>query len=246
MIGKFGDFYVKKMQKFVRVLVGVLLPLVLLSGCTKKEEETFLLPKLNETECEEEWEAETLGFSDGIMEEEKAEEIFDKTGQEEEIPQMIFVHVCGAVRKPGVYELESGSRVYEAVEAADGFTENADESYVNQAQFVEDGAKVVIPTIEESETLSGGQEETVTYGVISESDAGNAPIDKERNEGLVNINTASREELMSLPGIGETRADAILKYRTDIGVFTSKEQLMEIDGIKNGLYSKIQDKICVE
>lgn len=243
MIGKIWNFYVKKMQKFVIVLVGVLLPLICLSGCTKKEEESFLLLELEETNSVEEQpdcvEQESLEVP---AEGENSEAVLQKEAE----PFVIYVHVCGAVVKPGVYEFEYGSRVYEAVEAAGGFIDEADTGYVNQAQLLEDGAKLVIPTLQQTKTLYAKELKDEDFGVLSKSGESVVKESAQQKAGLVNINTAGREELMSLPGIGETRADAILQYRMGIGAFVSKEQIMEIDGIKSGLYSKLQDKICVE
>jgi len=254
MIEKTWNFYVKKMQKFIIVLIGVLLPVICFNGCTEKEE-SFLLLELggDNTEAGQQ-KGEEAAVLDGTLEG-TGDEISDGTATEEpeqekpeqeELPGLIYVHVCGAVEVPGVYELEAGSRVYEAVEAAGGFTETADDGYVNQAQLLEDGVKLVIPTLQETEALLNAESMAGTYGVLAESKNPEGSSATDQNAGLVNLNTASREELMSLPGIGETRADAILKYRTGIGVFTSKEQIMEIDGIKSGLYTKLQDKICVE
>lgn len=259
MIGNNWNFYVKKMQKFVRMLFGILWLVVLLSGCTKKEEALMLL-SLEEVEeaAGEETEAtegengeiyatEAAGIEVAGIE--AAEADFLRESADEVQVQTICVHVCGAVRSPGVYELMRGSRVYEAVEAAGGFTEDADADYINQAQMLEDAVKIVIPTVQEVEALETGEQAENAYGVLSQDAlSGKTQTESLENEqkGLVNINTASRAELMNLPGIGEAKAEAIVAYRDKIGVFTSTEQIMEIDGIKSGLYSKIQDKICVE
>ena len=234
MIGKIWNFYVKKMQKFVMMLFGVLWLVFFLTGCTPKEEESMMLLSLEEVEAE----------SDAAVTEP------DPANEEPAAPELLYVHVCGAVQNPGVYELPSGSRVYEAVESAGGFAENADEDYVNQAQVVQDGAKIVIPTIPEVAALLSGEQTKVSYGILQEdsvnSRGNNVAAEINTDSGLLNLNTATRSELCALPGIGETKADAIIAYRTKIGVFTSKEQVMEIEGIKDGLYSKIKDKICVE
>ena len=176
----------------------------------------------------------------------------------------IYVHVCGAVLRPGVYELAAGSRVYEAVQAAGGFAENAEESYVNQAQEVPDGAKLVIPTKEEAEAIvskdSGrleGEGQTADSGlqpgIAVQEDVNAAGLTKETEVGKttaeggrVNINTASLEELCKIPGIGTTRAAAIESYREDHGSFKSPEEIMQVSGIKEGTYEKIKDSISVK
>lgn len=152
----------------------------------------------------------------------------------EKEPETVCVHVCGAVMIPGVYELSAGSRVYEAVEAAGGFTEDAEQSYVNQAQELSDGTKLVIPTVEEAE--QAGQKD------IAFAQAQEVHID----DGKVNINTASLEELCKIPGIGTTRAAAVISYREEHGSFESIEDIMKVSGIKEGTYEKIKENISVK
>lgn len=140
-----------------------------------------------------------------------------------------FVHICGEVNQPGVYELPAGSRVFEAVEAAGGFTEAAAPDSLNLAQKVSDGMKLVILSEKEAETLSGES----FSGTAGESD------------GLININTASKEQLMTLTGIGESRADDIIRFREESGGFEKIEDIMKVPGIKNAGFQKIKDRITV-
>lgn len=141
-----------------------------------------------------------------------------------------YVHICGEVEKPGVYRVEADTRVYQVIELAGGLTEEACPDYVNQAAVVGDGMKLVIPSQEEALTLPDTGEEP---------DAGKGP------DGAVNINTASREELCTLNGIGEGRAESIIKYREEHGGFSRIEDIMKVEGIKDGAFSKIKDKITV-
>lgn len=134
-----------------------------------------------------------------------------------------FVYVCGAVQHPGVYELSPGSRIYEAVEAAGGFQEDADELAVNLAERVTDGSQICIPKEGENST----------------SPEGTAADD------LVNLNTATKSQLMTLPGIGEVRAEAILAYRESVGKFSCTEDVMKVSGIKNSLFEQIRMLIKV-
>lgn len=183
----------------------------------------------------------------------------DETADEQ--TARICVHVCGAVRKAGVYELPSGSRVYEAVEKAGGFAENADQSYVNQAQQLSDGAKLVIPTLEQVQKASEdpladtGGIGIVEQSVVGSSDGPGAAAGKEsgtaqmnpavRPDGKININTATEAQLCEIPGIGATRAAAIAAYRQEHGNFTSIEEIMRVNGIKEGTYEKMKDSITV-
>lgn len=221
-----------------RLLVLFLLSLCLLTagGCESKE---AVLLETEDLVYEEPEPAKEDG------QEEREAESAAKEQMEE---AHLFVHMCGAVLNPGVYELEQGSRIFEAVEAAGGFREDACENYVNMALQLEDGWKIVIPTVEESEAmLAAGDTSEVAFlydlpdgAVISGSGK------KEAENGLVNINTASREELCSLPGIGASRADSIITYREKSGGFAKPEDIMQVEGIKEGMFSKLKDKICVK
>lgn len=138
----------------------------------------------------------------------------------------VYVYVCGAVRTPGVVEVPEGSRAAEALELAGGMTTEADPFYVNLAEIVTDGQKLYFPTASEAEELEA---------------AGKAA-----EEGLVNINTASAEELCTLPGIGASRAADIVRYREKNGAFQTKEDIMKVSGIKQNAYDKLCDRITVQ
>ncbi|MBE6010596.1 MAG: hypothetical protein E7236_08045 [Lachnospiraceae bacterium] len=141
--------------------------------------------------------------------------------------ELMYVYICGEVVEPGVYPLPPGSRIYELVEAAGGLTESAAPESVNLAQELTDGQMINIPA-------EGEIQDASTVGTESGTDG-----DK------ININTASKELLMSLNGIGETKAESILSYREQNGPFDSLEDLMQVDGIGQGTFSKIKDKITI-
>lgn len=169
----------------------------------------------------------------------------------------LFVHICGEVAVPGVYELPAGSRVFEAVEAAGGFTERASVCYVNLALELADGWKVEIPALgeEPGSGRSGVPGEDTGNGTMAAGMAGITGNDagitgrmestEEKNSGLVDINTASKQELCTLPGVGESRAESIISYREKNGGFGRIEDIMKVEGIKEGMFSKMKDKICV-
>ena len=158
-----------------------------------------------------------------------------KTPAEEE-SSLICVYICGAVTDPGVYELLSGARVFEAVEAAGGLTADAAEGAVNQAALLNDGDMITIPTAEETESAA-------TQGGITP--AGSAAAVSDSSSGKININTAGSEELQKIPGVGPSKAQSIIDYREEHGAFTSPEDLMKITGIKEKTYEKMKDSICV-
>ena len=160
----------------------------------------------------------------------------------------IFVYVCGAVNTPGVYELEAGARLYEAIARAGGVREDGAEESINQAQAVSDGERLYIPTDEEvrqgldAYLLSGSAGGDAAAG--SQSAVPGGPSGSSAG-GKVNINTASREELKTLNGIGDTRAGSIVVYRESNGPFGSIEDLMKVEGIKEGVFNKLKDDITV-
>lgn len=150
----------------------------------------------------------------------------------------VVVHVDGAVAAPGVYELAEDARVNDAVAAAGGLLSEADTSTINLAAPVSDGAKVHIPT---SEELSAGAQ-----GASGESGNAGAPAGSaSAAPTLVNINTATSEELQRLPGVGEATAAAIIEDRQANGPFSSPEDLMRVSGIGEKKFAKIKAHICV-
>lgn len=146
---------------------------------------------------------------------------------EDEKSVPVTVHICGAVINPGVYELPPGSRIVDAVDKAGGLSEDADESYVNLAAIPNDGEQIFIPTIEEAVIMKQTPQET---GMSS---------------GKVNINTADKTLLCTLPGIGDTRAADIIAYRQEHGNFSAIEDIMQVSGIKEGSFQKIKEMIVV-
>ena len=160
---------------------------------------------------------------------------FDGAVSETEAMDPAFVvHVCGEVVNPGIYELPAGSRIYEAVKAAGGFTENAAEESVNLASPIEDGVQIRIYSKDEAETLAAG---AAPFDGFEASGEGKEPV--------VNLNTATKEELMTLSGIGESRAEDIIRYREENGGFQNIEDIMKVSGIKDAAFQKIKDRITV-
>ena len=166
----------------------------------------------------------------------------------EDMP-LVYIHVCGLVCTPGVYGLPAGSRVYEAIEAAGGFSEAAVPDYLNLAQVLEDGMKIQVPDREQAEewkarglTQSGISAGAVSAGVQTPGRTGTG---EGGAKAMVNLNTASKEDLMTLRGIGESRAEDIIHYREAFGGFKSIEDIMNVSGIKDAAFEKIKDSITV-
>jgi competence protein ComEA len=145
----------------------------------------------------------------------------------------LFVHVVGAVRKPGVYKLPEGSRVAAAVVAAGGFGPRADQQAINLARTISDGEQIVVPR--------KGEPPPATAPAGSEgSGAGSGARD-----GKININTADQAALESLPGIGPTLASRIIDHRTANGPFRSVEDLLEVSGIGKKTLENLRPHITV-
>ena len=166
-------------------------------------------------------------------------ELSDASSEE---TKTLVVHICGAVSAPGVYELPAGSRIIDAVEAGGGFLPEADEACCNLAEEI----------MTKTESCADGQTEKKA-GIQTSPDSDMQTTDRNvrsnsataLENGLVNLNTADIAALMTLPGIGESRAKAIISYREQHGAFAQIEDIMKISGIKQAAFSKIKDKITV-
>ena len=150
----------------------------------------------------------------------------------------IIIHVSGAVVNEGIVELEEKARVADAIEAAGGVTEDAYMRDINLASLLEDGMKVYIPTKEEVMQ----KEENSDYIIGSNNIIGNNNVESKKS-GKVNINTATKEELDTLPGVGESTANKIISYREENGKFKSIEEIKEVSGIGDSKFEQIKDLI---
>jgi competence protein ComEA len=185
---------------------------------------------------------------------------------------IIKVYVCGAVNNSGVYELSSGDRIADAIDAAGGFSTEAATEYLNLAMVVSDGMKIQVPTTDEIEELEKVEAQSSSDNQADGSadtsfvvTGDGKPVDtnKQNSEAdntsalsscdnasdssnvLVNINTAGVDELCTLSGIGKSRADAIIAYRNENGPFKSIEDIKKVSGIKDKVFEQIKDSITV-
>ena len=187
-----------------------------ISGC-KRDESVDLLFEL-------ELEYET------IIEMDTEEEI---DNSEDAINVNVFVYVCGAVVRPGVYELPSSGRVFEAIDLAGGFTEDALPEHINLARIIKDEERIYVPNHDD---------------VINGNYLGNRLFESDNNlachdNGKVNINQADIDGLMTLTGIGPSKAKSIIDYREQHGLFKQPEDIMNVSGIGLATYEKIRDEI---
>lgn len=168
---------------------------------------------------------------------EAAEESSEQASGQEPQTQSVLVHVDGAVTSPGVYLLTGPSpRINDAVVQAGGLTPEADTTAINLAAQVSDGQKIHVPAI-------GEEVHTVEPEALAADGASYS--DEAASATLVNINTATSDELQTLTGIGEATASAIIKDRETNGPFSSPEDLMRVSGIGEKKFAKIKDGICV-
>lgn len=236
------------MQKKLIFVTEVLILTFILSGCANKSSvvlsrtEDFTVGETADVTAQEIALAEDA--SDSFREPDNTDTKDDAVSaaspyvREAEQPK-IAVYVCGAVNNPGVYELNEGSRICDALDFAGGFSEDADETYVNLAAKLSDGTKLQIPTKEDTASMNGA--------VPIESYEGDS-VSASTGQGgstLININTATKEELKSLPGIGDGIAEKIIRYREEKGAFKSTQDIMKVSGIKDKLFSKIKEYITV-
>ena len=145
------------------------------------------------------------------------------------------VYICGQVANPGVYRIKPGSRICDLVDMAGGMLEDADRNFWNLAEELYDGEMLYFPTTEElkSDLLPEN-------GCPAADDS-----DTKASDGRININSASVEELTTLSGIGESKADNIIKYRQENGSFSAVEDLTNVSGIGESIFNKIKDSITV-
>lgn len=223
-----------------------------LTGCGSREAE--FLEKEAEVQAEDgrEHQAEREKPDETDEEQNAASDIEGEPEPVEvtEIPGRIFVDVQGAVANPGVYELEEGSRVFQAVEAAGGCLADAAESYVNQAKGLSDGQQIYVPALAEVQEAESGKAVIAAKAPESvweeeNAEKGTSEQPEKDAERRIDLNTADVEQLTGLTGIGEAKAKAILAYRDSVGGFSSIEEIMNVEGIKEGTFSRIKDEIVV-
>ena len=214
--------------KFVVVLMFVAVAGIIYS-CKHSDEPDVISLDNNEDITPSEYDLELKKTSPNQDNPETNESLQEKSTIESRTK--IYVHICGAVNKPDVYEINQNTRLYELVKLAGGFTDAAANDYINQATILTDGQQVYIPTKKEVEDLDFKPS-------INES--------METTNEKININKASKEELMTLTGIGESKANSIIDYRQKNGNFNDIEEVMNISGIKDSVFSKISDDITVD
>lgn len=175
-----------------------------------------------------------------IISEEKEEQ--NKENVENEQEEMIVVHIAGEVKNQGIVKIKEGARIADIIEEAGGLTQKANITNINLAYIIEDGQKITIPSKEEKvEIEQEGYIQTENgAGIINEEQGVSS-----KNQ-VVNINKATKEELQTLQGIGESTAEKIITYRKENGNFKQIEDIKNVPGIGDAKYENIKDKISVK
>lgn len=210
---------ISKKQKIILIFLGIvaIIGIAYYSYVSSKEE------NLNVSDTNE------------LQVENQSNEIDEEEAENKE--SKIKVHISGAVKNEGVYELEEDARIIDAIEKAGGTLEIADMKNVNLASKLEDGMKIYIPKQGEVVTSSNQEVgENIALGNTS----------KESAKGKININKASKEELDTLPGIGESTAEKIINYRKEHKSFKSIEELKEVKGIGDAKFEEIKDLVDIK
>ena len=196
-------------------------------GCTgnlKEEQDEILLETVAES-------SENLEHADDA-EQSEAGETLPETAEPQETAETrlgstIYVHVCGHVKYPGVYQMQEGSRVYEAIDKAGGMLEEG----------AGDAMRIMVPDLAQAAQM-------IEQGAVFDPGS-SASVSDRKSSGKVNLNRADVKELMTLTGIGQSRAEAIIRYREEIGSFERIEDVMKVSGIKESAFNKIKDDITV-
>lgn len=176
-----------------------------------------------------------------------------------ETEKSLSIDIKGAVKNPGVYELKDGSVVKDAIDVSGGLLESANTEHINLSKKIVDEMVIIIYTNEEIQEMTEGNTsvKVVDKECICPKIENNACIDNnnkytnisnETNQGTSNkisLNNASKEELMTLNGIGESKANAIIEYRNNNGLFKQIEDITNVKGIGNSVYEKIKDRLTL-
>lgn len=205
-----------------KIIVAMCLLAFCIAGCGNKDEMSLVVSEEVEP---------VLAEPEGTDIESKA------LNQTEDLGLSFVVYVCGAVNKPGVYELPEGSRLFDAISIAGGYSGDAADGSLNLARLICDEEMIYVPTVQE---IEDGYDSSATQSINSTQESG------KDDSGKINLNTATAADLMTLPGIGESKANLIISYRDENGPFNATTDIMLVRGIKDGLYNKVKDYICVK
>lgn len=228
----------RRTVKILAVII-VIVTAFLFFGPKGKNENVTLENKKDEISSEKASEMANDGENSEVAEESDKEKETQGGGK-------IFIDIAGEVKNPGVYEVTSDSRIFEAIEKAGGLTEKADTTNVNQAETVKDGQKISIPkkgATAQSSGGSGGEPSQTTSAPASnaQNSAGTDPA----SGAKININSADSSQLQTISGIGPSTAEKIIRYRTSKGAFKSIDDLKKVNGIGDKKLEKLRPYVTI-
>lgn len=215
-----SDFYIAHKEKLIKGVVLILIVLAALAA--------FLFRTGSEDELDLTEDPEAVLTADAKT---------NEAERPEESEQVVVVDVSGAVASPAVVYLDSGARVDDAIKAAGGLTEDADVSTINRAAVLTDGQKIYIPAVGEESPAAPAQD-------LSGAHSGQS-VDSGTGDSLININTATADQLETLDGVGPVTADKIIEYRTLYGAFETIEDIKKVSGIGDKTFDGFKDQITV-
>lgn len=158
----------------------------------------------------------------------------------------IKIYIKGEIKSPGLYKIDADTRLLELIETAGGTTDNADLERLNLAAILTDGTTVKIPALGTEEDIDPMIAQTVQSAYENKTSAEKASSPDKITSGTININTAPASELMRLPGVGQSTADKIIKFRNESGRFMSIEEIMNVSGIGEKTFEKMKQFITVD
>ncbi len=222
--------------KYIKIIILSIIVIVLGIVYISDDNNDVMLIKDNQNISEVSAEAEP---GEAVKSSQQSDDSKPEDITEVPVRDMIMVHVCGAVKAPGVYQTEVASRVTDVINMAGGMLETAADDYLNLASVLNDGMKIYVPFADEIEAMEL-QGNLTTRSILSINSQETV------DDSLVNINTADKNLLMTLAGIGEAKASAIINYREQNGAFSKLEDIMLVPGIKEAAFSKIKNRICIK
>ena len=186
---------------------------------------------------------EVVSLNEFIHDDKNQDEIIENNfylSEEDNIKKTIFVEVKGEVLNPNVYKMEEGSIVYDLILMAGGITDKGSLDDINQAREIKNGECIIVRSIDDEGVLDKQDFVDSRFNETSYRHSGS-----DNNSFLININTASKEELKTLNGIGDVLADSIIEYREENGVFESIDDIKNVSRIGSKTFEKFRDKITV-
>lgn len=242
----------KKKEIIISVAIAFVLSLIMFFVTQSRGSGNMIVDKSSKNKALKSQNTENIQdkkLEKSVNEDEKdqidVKESTDNSGEKKIESSEIAVYISGEVRTPQVVRMKTGDRLVDAVEKCGGMTKDADLNAVNLALLLKDEAHYIIPKIGDTNISTQSSANASTSGEKTVNQSGGNNTSNSSNT-KVNINTADKTALMSLPSIGEKTAQKIIDYRENVGKFNAKEDLKNVSGIGDKKYSKLEELITVD